>query len=209
MSNDDIRDLPDLSVATVRRENPEVESAMAALEAQVEDLRAEKASLESTIEQKDESIEELEQEAADVRTLLDQFRESQRADLVARIEAANEALGDDEQVDLASLTAGDDPASVDHLTTMAEMAERLAEKATSEPVSNRQNAPDLSAADVGGDADDRLAELADEMGMGDAYQKLQSDGFDKPEGFEVGGESEGATVSDLEALLADATNGGA
>lgn len=206
MSDDKTPRLGDLNVATVRNENPDVEQAMADLEETAESLRSEKASLEQTIESKDEELAEVREEKQAAEALLAQFREGEREKAFARIAEANDVLPEDDQVDIASLkgTEETEGASLDHLTTMAEFAEKLVSQADDGRVSNTDEEADLSGAGAGDLTDQKLRDAAAEIGMANAYDDMVNDRFDGPNSLDAG--DEGGAKDELSQLLSEVSN---
>lgn len=196
---DDTPKLADLNVRTVRRENDNVDEAMAELEDQLDDL-------ETEVAEKDATIDTLEDEKEQAQTLLAKFEEGQRKEQLDRIREANEKVDADDEVDLSTL----EDANVDTLSSVADMVERAAEAATTEGVSNTDDEPDLGGVDPNDDdTDAALAEAASAMGLSKSYEKLQNDEFNGPDGIGHRGDgNEQVDASDLLEELAGATGGG-
>lgn len=196
MNDDDNPLLEDLNVRTIRAKNNGVDEELTAKEEKIEDLRSE-------IAEKEQKVESLKSEKETATELLKQFRDNQKGDHLDRIKQANAVVDDDEEVDLSGLEEAD----VGVLETVADRMEKLAEAASnSGGVSNANNTPDLSnvdSSDVDGNPHDEMAEVADDLNMGEAYQKLQANDFGGPQ--QIGGASE---ENDLEKAIRDAVNGG-
>lgn len=159
--NDNVHSLADLNVATVRRENEAVAEQIDSLEAEVEELRKEKSDLE-------DDLDEEESRANEAEKLLKEFAENQRKEQLARIRSANEAVDDEEEVDLSTL----EEASVDQLETVADMLEAAA--GTETTVGN--DPADLDTVEGGEKTlEDELAEKADEFGLGRSYRRVLGD----------------------------------
>lgn len=166
--SDSVRDLADLHVDTVRRENDHVDDRMAELESQVSELET----TVSTLESEKADIEE-DKEAA--KELLAEFRDTQRDEQLTRIKQANEAVSPDNEVDLSTL----EDASVDQLQTVAEIVEAAA---GSQTVSNTDRSPEFSGVDDGTpDADaieQRKMQVANDEGLMGLYEKAKSGDFE-------------------------------
>lgn len=187
--------LADLNVDKVRAENDHVDNRIAELESKVSNLQSEVATLEdekSSLEDKKEAAEQL----------LAEFHDSQREEQLARIREANEAVAPEDEVDLEPL----EEASVDQLTTVANMVEKAAAAAGQTQPTNANRRPELSNADPqsNGDIDDLKAQAAKKAGLGELYEKAQNDAFTANHQQIGDGVSNDLSAADIEAAL----NGG-
>lgn len=197
MTDDDTPYLEDLNVRHIRAANEQVDEEMSDLEAKVSDLEDEIATLEDEVDDKDEQIEAYEGVIAD-------FRESRREEYLERIREANEAVSEDEEIDLSAFEDSDP----DTLQAVAEQVERLADAARDEPV--RNETPDLGNAAGGDGGDDDLEaakqEVAESVGLGSAYERIQNGDTRKP--MSVGnGSRNNSPGDDLRAALDDLARG--
>lgn len=156
--NPPIHQLADLNVATVRRDNAAVDELISGLESEAAELRKEKEDLEAAVDSEKERADTAEE-------LIKKFHDSRREEELARIREANEAVDEDDRVDIAAL----EEASVDQLETVADLLEVTA--GTSAEVSNDE--PDLGTVEGGEKTlEDELAEKAEGWGLGRSYQRL-------------------------------------
>lgn len=174
MSDGDTPLLENLNVRTVRAKNDGVDEALTEKEEEIADLQKQ-------IAEQEQKVETLEEEKETAKELLRQFRDQQKADHIERIQTANEIVDDDDEFDVSDLEKADTGV----LETVADRMEKLAAAASeSEGVSNTGNSPNLGNVDpndLDDNPDDEMAQIADEMNMGGAYEKLQAGEFDSPE----------------------------
>lgn len=183
--------LADLNVDKVRAENDHVDNRIAELEAQVADLQSEKASLE-------EEKASLEDEKEATEQLLADFRESQRDEQLNRIRQANQVVADEDEVDLSTL----EDASVDQLTTVADMLEKATQATSTGQPSNANRRPNLNNADPATAADDDLkAQIAAEEGLGSLYEQAKNGDFEYDHKSLAGGEANALANADLEGAM--------
>lgn len=187
--DDDTQYLEDLNVRHIRAENDEVDETMSDLEAEVERLEAE-------VDDKEETISDLRDEKETYEELVSDFREGQRNEYLDRIREANEAVSEDDEVDLSAF----EDADPDTLRAVAEQVERLAEAANAGSVSNDK--PDLSDVSPDDDEIDDLEaakrEAAKEAGLLDAYERIQNG---ETAGVSGVGKPANSPAGDLEAKL--------
>lgn len=184
--------LADLNVDKVRAENDHVDNRIAELEGQVSDLQSDKATLE-------EEKADLEEKKNATEQLLADFREDQREEQMNRIRSANEAVSDEDEVDLSTL----EDASVDQLTTVADMLEK-ATAATGGQPSNANRRPNLNDANpnAGDDGVDEMKQqIAQEEGLGGLYEKATTDGFEHDHQSLTGGDASELARNDLDAAM--------
>lgn len=193
MSDGDTPLLEDLNVRTIRAKNEGVDEELTAKEEEISDLQQQLA-------EKDQQIDSLEDELETAKELLRQFRDDQKSQYIERIQKANEVVDDEDEFD----TSGLESADVDVLETVADRMEKLAEAASnSGGVSNTDNSPNLSnvnRSDVDGNPNDEMAQIAEEMGMSSAYEKLQNNDFDEPQSVGASNEDTDPTQALQDAL---------
>ena len=204
--------LADLSVTKVRDENPQVAEALEAKNERIDELQEEKADLKMEIRTKDEEltelksykedkedeeasvaedvkeeyekqIDELESELATKDEIIQQIRDNERDDLLAEIRQARAVINgvDEEEVELAEF----EERTPDELRPVAEAlteaATAVAQRDSSEAASSEPE--DISGSTQAASDDDRMMEVAREMGVADQLEKADSL---SPQGFVVG-----------------------
>lgn len=191
--------LSDVSPERARLENDAIDEQFNDYEEQVASLKDEKSQLE-------DELASLRDEKEALEDVVQQFKASRREDLIDDIQGlmAGAAVNEEDfQWDFAELEEAD----LDTVKTVKNAVETTVEAAgltqQSQPVDNRDESPDLGGVDSGEDDDYEQAaqEAAEELGMGEAWQKVQAgEQLASPQKMDLGNDTN-SSVEELASAL--------
>jgi len=193
--------LSDVAPERARRENDMIDEQMSNLETQVSTLEDEKQDL------KDE-LESVRDEKAAIEDVVEQFKAQRRSEMLSDIKETMSAAAvneDDFEWEFADLEEAD----LDTVETVKNAVEATVEAAglnDGQRVDNRDRSPDLGDVDSGEGTDYEQAadEVADELGMGGAWDKVKSgEDLASPAGMDLGG-NQNDSVDELADMLSEA-----
>lgn len=174
MSDDQPILLADVAPERARRENDLIDEQFSDLEQQVASLEDEKADLESDLE----SVREEKQALEDVVAT---YKDQRKTDLIADIRETIEGAAVNEEDFDYDFDALEADADLETLQTVKQAVETTVEAAglnanNTPPVDNRDRSPDLGDVNSGedGEYEEAARKAADDLGMGEAWEKVQS-----------------------------------